>query len=1700
MANTDFRVKNGLVVQEDAIILSTTDSTSKDTGALLVDGGAGIEKDVYIGQNLDVEQGIIRSGDIQASAWGINGIAFNSISSTFTDVDSATGTVPKIALHSFQPQTINSSNTVTYTDAANVYIAGGLTNGTGATFTESWALLVDGGNVKFDTDVYVTGNLNVGGGAQGVGVNVTTDLAIDGSLVVGDAVTDTITFTGDKAFAPNTLTLIIDDSNSGGVTDLLTLRHTASTTPGTGIGVGLAFEAETAESNLEVLGIMQVSTEDATAGIEDAQFKLYLQQNGDPALSNEVFSISSEGTGTLLNNLVVQGNTISSSSTTFNLLDTSTTTINFGGAATNINMLPTNGTLNLNSTVDAISLTSGALVVDGGASFQKNVYAGGLQETPVGNIGRSSGAFTTLAANSTVTLNPANNNVQITPTGTGTLTIQPATEGTMNNVAIGASTAASGAFTTLSASGDTTITSATASTDTTTGALVVSGGVGIGGKVSAGTANLNGNVFATNSTTGTLVVTGGVGISQNLYVGGDFEVTGDFTVDGVNAQINATNLTVDDSIIRLNGDTNLTQTNSKDVGIIFPYYANDASRLGFMGYDESDQVFRLLTDASINNEVVSGTRATLFANLVGDFSTDNIVVTGGSIDGTPIGATTADTGAFTTLAASGVTTITDNTNSTSTTTGALVVSGGAGFALDVYAGSFQGDIGDITRGTGAFTTLAANSTVTINGSNANVTISPTGTGAVDIEPAGGISIDPGTTGTLDNITIGGVTPKAGSFVALNASGLVRLTDTTDTTNTTSGAVVISGGAAIGKKLNVGALTSTVGLTSTGTTNLSPNNLNVTISPSGTGQVFIQPATAGNIDNMIIGASNAAAGTFTAITGSGLARITNTTASTDSTSGALVVTGGVGIGDDLFIGGSASMVGLTATGATAINPPNNNVSIQPTGSGTVTIAPATAGNINNMNIGSTTRASGAFTTLSANSTVNFTATTASTGTGTGALIVAGGVGIGGTLNVGGDVNVTGSLSLGGGQTVIESTTITVEDPTLTLGGNPQSDDNKDRGIEFKWHTGTAQKTGFFGFDDSTGKFVFIPEATAVADVYSGTTGTILASLEGNLTSSSVTITGGSINSTPIGNTTPSSGAFTTLSTSGNATFGDDATADTVSFANARIASALVPSTDDTRDLGSSSLQWRNLYIDGTANIDSLVADTVDINAGNIDNTAIGSTTRSSGAFTSLAANAAVAFTANTASTSTTTGTAVITGGLGVSGAIHAGSITSGSVSFSGAISLSPANANVTISPTGTGTVNMAPATTGTINNMSIGATTRSSGDFTTLSANNLVDFTNTTASTSTSTGALVVSGGVGIAGDIYAGGLEGTPIGGDSASTAAFTSLSASGAVTFTQNTASSSKTTGTLVVTGGVGVSEDVYADRFVGPLVGNASTADKLSTARSIDIGTAVTATATDFDGSANITIPITGINADYLDSGTVNDARLPDSISSNITGNAASASVLNPGRNINGVAFDGSQDITVADNTKMPTGGGTFTGNVTFNDNVVLRFGTGADVEHFWNGSNYYTDINGGGNWFIRDGNSSNATRYTFDVDNGDLTMTGTLVARDKEFLIDHPTKEGMKLRHGVLEGPEHSVYVRGKLVDAHVIELPDYWTGLVHEDTITVSLTAFGDYNEYWVERIEDNKVYIKSTYDRVSCFYHVFAERKDVDRFDVEFKED
>jgi hypothetical protein len=118
---------------------------------------------------------------------------------------------------------------------------------------------------------------------------------------------------------------------------------------------------------------------------------------------------------------------------------------------------------------------------------------------------------------------------------------------------------------------------------------------------------------------------------------------------------------------------------------------------------------------------------------------------------------------------------------------------------------------------------------------------------------------------------------------------------------------------------------------------------------------------------------------------------------------------------------------------------------------------------------------------------------------------------GTTTINNDLVVDGDLTVNGSTTVINSTITSLDDPVLVLGGDttPTSDDNKDRGIEFKWHDGSSAKLGFFGFDDSTGRFTFIPDATNTSEVFSGTLGDIEV---GDIIADDLAVNGGDITTT------------------------------------------------------------------------------------------------------------------------------------------------------------------------------------------------------------------------------------------------------------------------------------------------------------------------------------------------------------------------------------------------------------------------------------------------------------------------------------------------------------------------------------------------------------------------------------------------------------
>jgi hypothetical protein len=256
----------------------------------------------------------------------------------------------------------------------------------------------------------------------------------------------------------------------------------------------------------------------------------------------------------------------------------------------------------------------------------------------------------------------------------------------------------------------------------------------------------------------------------------------------------------------------------------------------------------------------------------------------------------------------------------------------------------------------------------------------------------------------------------------------------------------------------------------------------------------------------------------------------------------------------------------------------------------------------------------------------------------------------------------------------------------------------------------------------------------------------------------------------------------LTINGNTFIGDAAT-DTVTI-TADVASPLIPSADDTYDIGAVGAEWRNLYIDGTANIDSLIADTADINAGTIDGTAIGGNSAAAGAFTTLSASGAATLSGNTTvggtlgvtSAATFSNNITVTGNATVNGDTTLGDANTDTVTvtarFASALVPSTDDARDLGTTTlewrdlfidGTANIDSLVADTadingGTIDGATIGGSTPAAITGTTITANSsfVGDLTGNVTSSGTSSFATVTtSGNVTIGGDLTVNGTTTT---------------------------------------------------------------------------------------------------------------------------------------------------------------------------------------------------------------------------------------------------------------------------------------------------------------------------------------------------------
>lgn len=180
-------------------------------------------------------------------------------------------------------------------------------------------------------------------------------------------------------------------------------------------------------------------------------------------------------------------------------------------------------------------------------------------------------------------------------------------------------------------------------------------------------------------------------------------------------------------------------------------------------------------------------------------------------------------------------------------------------------------------------------------------------------------------------------------------------------------------------------------------------------------------------------------------------------------GTLDVDGAVTLSTTLGVSGTTTLTGLIVNAASTFN---DDVLVS---TGTLTVNDATFLN-SDVTVGG-------LSSLDGGVDVNGKVTISSV---TGDIATSGDV----TAN---NVTVNGDLVVHGTTTTVESTVVTISDPIFTLGQTLAVSDAKDRGIEFKYGSTSNPKTGFFGLDESTGRFTYLPDALNTSEVFTGTSG-------------------------------------------------------------------------------------------------------------------------------------------------------------------------------------------------------------------------------------------------------------------------------------------------------------------------------------------------------------------------------------------------------------------------------------------------------------------------------------------------------------------------------------------------------------------------------------------------------------------------------------
>jgi hypothetical protein len=290
-------------------------------------------------------------------------------------------------------------------------------------------------------------------------------------------------------------------------------------------------------------------------------------------------------------------------------------------------------------------------------------------------------------------------------------------------------------------------------------------------------------------------------------------------------------------------------------------------------------------------------------------------------------------------------------------------------------------------------------------------------------------------------------------------------------------------------------------------------------------------------------------------------------------------------------------------------------------------------------------------------------------------------------------------------------------------------------------------------------------------------------------------------------------------------------------------------------------------------------------------------------------------------------------------------------------------------------------------------------------------------------------------------------------------------------TPSSSNLATALTDKTGTGVNVFATSPTLVTPVLGvaSATTINKVAFT-----APATAATLTLAEGSTLVT---SGANSLTLTTTGASNVTFPTTGTLATTSNKLSVFAATTSAELAGVISDetGSGALVFATSPSITT--------PTITSASALSAGTYLTVK------THVTDDASTTDFFIRGLTSTDVSKFSVDAN-------GNLRATTKSFDIPHPTKEGMRLVYGVLEGPEHGVYHRGTVEgkDKITVELPEYWSKLVNED-YTVTLTAYGNYSVHIVEKLSNSFIISANTnffnrkFKHVKVDYVVHGSRKD-----------